>query len=153
GRRAGRSAGSSQYVFRVESALNLPDDSPGDLHVPGRSGRPVETTVVAIEGMAITLSVGEDLGDFVPRATLQSDLTHLLRTLIERVEGFADRENPAGGRLLGETTVGGQLPDLRVDGLNNEQAEAVASALGRDTTFIWGPPGTGKTRTIGKIGE
>src|SRR5262249_35175504 len=91
GRRVGRSACSSQYGFRVESALNLPDDSPGDLHVPGRSGRPVETTVVAIDGMAITLSVGEELGDYVPRATLQSDLTHLLRTLIERVEGFADR--------------------------------------------------------------
>ncbi len=37
--------------------------------------------------------------------------------------------------------------------MNERQAEAVASALGRDTTFIWGPPGTGKTRTIGKIGE
>jgi len=33
------------------------------------------------------------------------------------------------------------------------ESAAVASALGRDTTFIWGPPGTGKTRTIGKIGE
>ena len=29
----------------------------------------------------------------------------------------------------------------------------MASALGRDTTFIWGPPGTGKTSTIGAIGE
>lgn len=29
---------------------------------------------------------------------------------------------------------------------------AVASSVGRDTTFIWGPPGTGKTRTIGQIG-
>jgi hypothetical protein len=45
------------------------------------------------------------------------------------------------------------LPEWRVEGLNDKQAEAVASALGRDTTFIWGPPGTGKTRTIGKIGE
>jgi hypothetical protein len=41
----------------------------------------------------------------------------------------------------------------RVEGVNDQQADAVASALGRDTTFIWGPPGTGKTRTIGKIGE
>ena len=36
--------------------------------------------------------------------------------------------------------------------LNVGQHAAVASALGRDTTFIWGPPGTGKTRTIGAIG-
>ena len=40
GRRLGQAAGSTQYAFRVESALNLPDDSPGDLHVPGgRGGR------------------------------------------------------------------------------------------------------------------
>jgi phosphate starvation-inducible protein PhoH len=43
-----------------------------------------------------------------------------------------------------------ELPDGRVECLNDKQAEAVASALSRDTTFICGPPGTGKTRTIGK---
>ena len=153
GRRLGQAAGSTQYAFRVESALNLPDDSPGDLHVPGRTGRPLETTVVAVDGLLVTLSVAEDLGDYVPRATLQSDLTFLLRTLIQRVEGFAERANPAGARLLGEVAVAGELPESRVEGLNDKQAEAVASAIGRDTTFIWGPPGTGKTRTIGKIGE
>lgn len=36
--------------------------------------------------------------------------------------------------------------------LNPEQQAAVASGLGRDTTFVWGPPGTGKTRTIGALG-
>jgi AAA domain/PLD-like domain len=153
GRRLGQAAGSTQYAFRVESALNLPDDSPGDLHVPGRPGRPLETTIVAVEGLQVTLSVAEDLGDYVPRATLHSDLTFLLRTLIQRVEGFVERANPAGARLLGEVAPAGALPDWRVEGLNDKQAEAVASALGRDTTFIWGPPGTGKTRTIGKIGE
>ena len=153
GRRLGEAAGSIQYVFRVESALNLPDDSPGDLHVPGRPGRPLETTIVAVDGLQVTLSVAEDLGDYVPRATLQSDLTFLLRTLIQRIEGFSERANPAGTRLLGEVAAAGELPDWRIQGLNDKQAEAVASALGRDTTFIWGPPGTGKTRTIGKISE
>ncbi len=75
GRRLGQAAGSTQYAFRVESALNLPDDSPGDLHVSGRSGQPLETTIVAIDGLQVTLSVAEDLGEYVPRATLQSDLT------------------------------------------------------------------------------
>jgi hypothetical protein len=64
-------------VFLVETALNLPDDSPGDLYVPAPKQR-METTVVSIEGLAVTLSVPVDLGEFVPRARLQSDLTHLL---------------------------------------------------------------------------
>ncbi|MBW3546157.1 MAG: AAA family ATPase, partial [Bacteroidetes bacterium] len=42
---------------------------------------------------------------------------------------------------------------VQIPGLNEQQAAAVASALGRDTTFIWGPPGTGKTATIGHIGS
>jgi hypothetical protein len=153
GRRIGQAAGAVQYAFRVESALNLPDDSPGDLHVAGRPGRPLETTIVAVDGLQLTLSVSEDLGDYVPRATLRSDLTHLLRTLIERVEGFSDRENQAGARLLCNVGPWGTPAPECVAELNAKQAEAVASALGRDTTFIWGPPGTGKTRTIGKIGE
>lgn len=108
---------------------------------------------MAIDGLQVTLSVAEDLGDYVPRATMQSDLTFLLRTLIQRVEGFAERPNPAGDRLLGEVPAAGEPPEWRVEGFNDKQAEAVGSALGRDTSFIWGPPGTGKTRTIGKIGE
>jgi hypothetical protein len=100
----------------------------GDLHVPGRAGRPLETTIVAVDGLLVTLSVAEDIGDYVPRATLLSDLTHLLRTLIQRVEGFAERDNPAGDRLLGEVAAAGELPEWRVEGLNDKQAEAVASA-------------------------
>jgi AAA domain len=153
GRRLGSGGGSTQYSFRVESALNLPDDSPGDLHIPARTGRPLETTVVAVDGLQVTLAIPEDIGDYVPRATLQSDLTHLLRTLIQRVEEFAGHPNPAGSRLLGEISASGEPPPMPARELNEMQTEAVASALGRDTTFIWGPPGTGKTRTIGKIGE
>lgn len=151
GRRVGERALGHQYLFLAESTLNLPDGAPGDLIVPDRP--PLEATVISIDGMAITLSLSEDVGDFIPRARLQSSLGHLLRKLIERVEGFGDRENPAGDRLLGHTPPHGAEVADRVNNLNASQAAAVASALGRDTTFIWGPPGTGKTSTIGAIGE
>ena len=98
GRRIGTVAGVFQYLFQIESALNLPDDSPGDLRVQGQP--PVETTVLSVEGLSITLSVPIDLGEFIGRAALQSDLTHLLRRLIERVEDLRDTPNPAGDRLL-----------------------------------------------------
>ena len=45
------------------------------------------------------------------------------------------------------------LKDLGGKNLNTEQHSAVESALGRNMTFIWGPPGTGKTQTIGSIGR
>ena len=150
GRRIAQVGGAYQYLFLVESALNAPDDSPGDLYVPG--AKPVETTIISVDGLAVTLSVPLDLGAFVPRAALQSDLTHLLRTLIERIEEFADKENPAGDRLLGDAAPSGEPAAIEPSKLNVEQMAAVASSIGRDTTFIWGPPGTGKTLTIGRIG-
>ena len=32
---------------------------------------------------------------------------------------------------------------------NDEQVAAIRAACGSDVHFIWGPPGTGKTQTIG----
>ena len=142
GRRIGQGGLGHQYLFTVESALNLPDGAPGDLMIPDHP--PLETTVISIDGMAITLGLSQDAGDFIPRARLQSSMVHLLRKLIERIEGLGDRDNPAGARLLGQTPPRGVPVDERVTSLNEFQAEAVASALGRDTTFVWGPPEPGR---------
>jgi hypothetical protein len=111
----------------------------------------VPTTIISTEGLTITISVGIDLGSFVPSARLETDLTFLLGKLIERVEALDAKSNCAGDRILGFAAVSGapELPSVK--GFNSEQKAAIASSLGRDTTFIWGPPGTGKTRTIGAI--
>ena len=153
GRRIAQVGGGYQYVFDIENALNLPGDAPGDLHVPGRSR--LEVTIISIDGTAITLSVPEQLGSVVPSAKLQSDLSQLMRRLIERIEALAERPNPTGDRVLGLEPASGSPQHVARDDqqLNAEQVKAVASSLGRDTTFIWGPPGTGKTSTIGAIGE
>src|SRR5215207_3109698 len=63
GQLIGQAAESYQYAFTLESVLNLPDDLPGELRIPGR--RPVEATIVSLEGISITISVPEPLGDFI----------------------------------------------------------------------------------------
>ena len=149
GRRISQIARAYQYSFTVDSILNVPGDAPGDLIVTGQR---LPAVIVSTEGLTITLSVGIDLGEFVPNARLQTDLTFLLRKLIERVEALNAKENPAGDRILGFREPSGSPEFVSVSGLNSEQSAAVASSLARDTTFIWGPPGTGKTKTIGAIG-
>jgi hypothetical protein len=54
--------------------------------VPGKERLP--TTIISTEGLTITISVGIDLGNFVPNARLETDLTFLLRKLIERIEAL-----------------------------------------------------------------
>ncbi len=70
GVRIARIGAMHQYLFQVESALQLPDDSPGDLIVGERH---YEAVVISISGLAITLSISQDLGQFIPVARLQTD--------------------------------------------------------------------------------
>jgi len=105
GHRIGQLAASFQYRFTVESALQMPDDSLADLRLP--DGASLQATLVSSEGMSLVLSVPSDLGPFVPRATLVTDLSILLRRLIQRVESRSAEQNPPGERLLGHRRHGG----------------------------------------------
>lgn len=152
GRKIAQIGESYQYLFTIDSFLNVPGDTPGDLIVPGKGS--FETIIISVEGLNITLSVTLDLGAFVPEARLLSDLTMLMRKLIERIENLNGKENPAGDRILGKQAVMGSPEPIEYHGdLNDEQKKALESSLGSNITFIWGPPGTGKTKTIGAIGE
>ncbi|MGB7588971.1 MAG: hypothetical protein WBM00_09715, partial [Solirubrobacterales bacterium] len=112
GRRIGRAGIGCQYQFTSESMLNdMPDGAPGDLMIPGQP--PLEAVVVAVDGLTMTLGLSSDVGDFIPRAKLQSSLVHLLRKLIERIEGLAEQDNPAGGRLLGQINPHGEPVEAR----------------------------------------
>ncbi len=151
GRRIAKIGKNYQYLFEIENALNLPGDTPGDLIVPGNP--PLNVIIVSIEGLAITVSVSADLGSFVASARLKSNLTYLMKKLIERIEGYANKRNPVGERIMGAQPVTGNDHSVPIQNrLNQYQSKAVFSAIGRDATFIWGPPGTGKTQTIGEIG-
>ncbi len=140
GRHIARIGSAVQYIFSVENPLNLPSDAPADLHVPGFPT--LSATVVSVEGLSVTLSVPQDLGQFVPAARLVSDLTFLMRKLVARIEMLADAPNPVGDRMLGLSPVTGRPDDAdRLDGkLNDGQKDAVASSLGRNATFIWARP-------------
>ena len=143
GRRVSEVAREFQYVFQADGTLNLPGDAPGDLRVPGRA--PIEVIVVHVEGLSVTLSLPEDLGEFVAEARLVSDLTHLMRILIERIEESTARTNQVGDRLLDAEPLNGEVSAWDATGytpaLNCDQVKAVGSSLGRDLTFVWGPPG------------
>jgi hypothetical protein len=153
GRRIAQLGQAVQYAFLMDSILNVPGDMPGDLRIPGKGA--FQATIVSVEGLRIVISIEADLGQFVPTATLQTDLTLLLRRLIARIRLNATKTNDAALRMLGKSPVCGKpqdTPDIPAE-LFDAQKAAVRSALGRNLTVIWGPPGTGKTRTIGSIAQ
>ena len=111
GRRIAKLGNNFQYLFEIENALNLPGDTPGDLLVQGSP--PINVTIVSIDGLAITISIPNDIGPFVASARLKSNLTYLMKILIERIEGYSDKSNHVGERLLGDVPVSGVYGSYR----------------------------------------
>jgi hypothetical protein len=103
----------------------------------------------------LEVSVEVDLGLTVPFATLVRDDSYLIDALRERL-----RSARRGGALFNWELVGDLLNPARWSSseptwdvasrprLNSEQAAAVAAMAREGVTVIWGPPGTGKTRTL-----
>lgn len=150
GHRVSKEDGWFKYRFYVEYSGSIPPDTPCTLIFEKER---YDVTVVSYEETFITILTKTDLGGTIPKAQLENGSIVLMKKLIERLEQKSKKENAAGLRMLGESPDKfiAESPERREEGLNDEQWRAVQSVLSRDITFIWGPPGTGKTRVIGTI--
>ncbi|WP_431975585.1 AAA domain-containing protein [Micromonospora haikouensis] len=139
--------------FEAEGDLGVSEGSQATLVV---DGLPLDVEVVSVFGNVVTLSVKP--GTTVPdQAILRCDLSWLLsaqsKRLRELVNGGPGFHAEAAAAVL---TAGGaaapdDLPAVAADHLNHGQRYAVQLALTPGVTWLWGPPGTGKTTTIGTL--
>jgi KaiC/GvpD/RAD55 family RecA-like ATPase len=160
GERVGRAGETWLYRFIVAEDLNIRDDTP----VRVTSGQEdVAGMLVSFRDGVLLVSLEQDLGPKIALAHLvanDSFLVERLRDQLERVHsGELQLNREAAERVLGLSLVsvgdaepaaavlqGGRVP-------NEDQVRAVRRSVGSDTTYIWGPPGTGKTTTLARIVE
>lgn len=136
------------YDFKIDYLPNLPADTPCQITVAGKTQK---ATVISYDESNIKVEVKEELPDSIPEAKLENGSDVLFQLLIKRIEDNAQKENAIGSRLLNGAT--GDISvidscDKFFDGLNENQVAAIKSGLCNNATFIWGPPGTGKTKVI-----
>lgn len=143
------------YRFSVEYMPSLPADTPCKLYV-GKDQ--FDVTVISCEENQLILSSRIALPDTLGSARLENGATVLMELLIKCIEDNAEKENAAGLRMLppdGGVYQAQQLfsgEDLSLgNGNTDSQNKAIIAALANDITYIWGPPGTGKTTVIGQI--
>lgn len=133
------------YLFRFEFDVALPDDAPVRLEVgPER----VKGTVVAADGYEILLELERSIGDCVPEAMLYCEPWELLEALAKRLE-----ELSSGARYNADLA----RACLSLENKNRAHRvrkgfeEALAAAFQGPVSYIWGPPGTGKTEALAAI--
>lgn len=155
GRRAESSSPEFWYRFYVEYIPSLPADTPCKLFI-GKDQ--FDVTVISFEENSIIISSKNLLPDTIGNARLENGATVLMELLIKRIEENAEKHNPTGKRMLPND--GNEIyfqknfnyDDVIFNPKNTErQNEAVMAAISNDITYIWGPPGTGKTMVIGQI--
>src|SRR3990170_5589730 len=151
GQRDEKSTG-TLYVFLLADALRLPEDASGTLQV---SGTEVSAMVVAQEGNRIWLLLEslEPLPPYLPTARLVLNETELLKRLKEKIEALRSGSDLGlAPKVFGHDSskVGlSSAPEFVAERLDSssETRQALEQSIGSEVTFLWGPPGTGKTFT------
>lgn len=145
------------YRFALADSTLVPEDASGTLEVEGRRFR---ATVVAQESSRVDVQVegAEALGPFVARALLHVDDLGLLRKLAEALDAIAsetEATSPLAAGMFHPKSDGvckAPLPAMpALDRVKGEQRSVLEQACASEITFVWGPPGTGKTYIIAHL--
>jgi len=142
------------YEFILETPIIFQEDTPIVINYESQR---IGGSILRIEGVSIIIALNQAIGEKVPEIIVMANPYFLLEILKEKLKDLEARPLELQLKVFGKQKT--QLSKLynfiskRSGKLNKEQKEALASALGSEVIFIWGPPGTGKTYVLAQIIE
>jgi superfamily I DNA and/or RNA helicase len=147
------------YEFTLEFFQNVEPDTDVEVRVRSESAN---GRVVAINDKSIQVELDKNIGATIPEARLIISSYYLIQLLYEKLKKVDNGELKLTD--LAEKTFKlkpaniaspeYRIPEFSVTNLaNSSQESAIKLALGSEVSFIWGPPGTGKTETIARLIE
>ena len=131
------------YSFESESELNFPDETPISIWLGERR---ILSTLLHTIDFSVTIAIPDNLGDYIKSIEFSAEPWFLLEKLGERLYSLIEASSDI-------------VFDLICNGPENEsdmkirrgQKQAFIDSIKNPISFIWGPPGTGKTETLAKI--
>ena len=149
------------YAFNLENFLAILDDSPAEIEI--RGGR-YPAQVLLTQGLEVEIGIEHFCGQFIPEATLQTNLWYLLELLKKKFtecqSGPAKIDFGLSKVLFSGSQPGSKATNqtefhysLGKEPPNEAQKQAIEASFSSQLTIIWGPPGTGKTKTVAKAIE
>lgn len=117
----------------------------------------------AVSGSSVTVTCAAALGTSDIRGEVRQDDAESCELLVSALEGIGQQQDGAalrrGRRVFGTQRTktadfdSAHAVTTELSRLNAAQHRAVQRALGSDVTYLWGPPGTGKTEVVSRIVE
>jgi len=132
------------YTFETDSELHFPDGTAIKLWM---SDRIIPAQVISCEDFSIVIRSGDSIGERIESAEFTAEPWHLLEALVERIEELDARSEAIAYMLACK----GRSKIHEQNGIALGQDLALKRTAEQPITFIWGPPGTGKTTTLAKI--
>jgi superfamily I DNA and/or RNA helicase len=149
------------YLFNLENFLIVLDETPAEIEV---SGKRYPSHILIAQGLEVEIGIEQNLGQYIPQARLQTNIWYLLELLKKKYIECRDSSSRqdfqlsevifSGHSASPKTTQESEIkysPSMPLP--NPSQQQAIESSFSSKLSIIWGPPGTGKTKTIAKAIE
>lgn len=136
--------GSIIYTFDMDSEVFFPDGTIITLWVAAEK---YSAQIIACEDFSIIISTAHNFGDSVSSLEFSAEPWKLLQSLNDRLDEMSHRPSTIAKMLVEDGR-----KHIRYDQeiiIGQEKAHKMAQS--QPITFIWGPPGTGKTDTLARI--
>jgi len=114
-----------------------------------------EARPVEVEDEKLVLAFDDDPGELSESFDIEWDNDFVLRKTRERIgDLYEDKKNGLFPVLFGDKEEKSSETELEAyddESRNKDQHAAITKALNQPLSYVWGPPGTGKTSTLGFI--